>query len=115
MLGLDIKRTPSKKKQIAVLETEVTKRDDLIVDIERRLTERDAAMLKVRADVAARVRIGHHPLDVINLTSKVRGEVESSLLVQYVGDKIVVTAARHLTDAEYNQLVDILGFKLNRT
>jgi len=41
--------------------------------------------------------------------------VESSLLVEYAGDKIVVTATRHLTEAEYNKVVDILGFQLNRT
>jgi len=99
---------------------------DVEKDAEERIqaTERNAAQqiqaartetTLVRQDVAKRVRVGHRMLDCINLTSKARGEVEPSVLVEYDGEKIVVTAKRHLTEPEYNQLVDILGFPLNRT
>ena len=86
-----IARTPSKKDQIAALENEVAKRDGIVKDTERKLAERDDAMLKLRANIASRVRVGHRALDVINLTSQLRGEVESSLLVEYAGDKISCT------------------------
>jgi len=109
MFGITVKREKTERTKQAAQAQAVA------AEILAIKTKADRDIEFVRQDVAKRVRVGHRNLDMVNLTAKARGEVESSILIEYDMEKIVVTARRHLTTAEINRLDDILGFTLNRT
>ena len=85
-----------------------------IARLRDKIAKQEAAIAGFRKTYVGRVRIGFKPLSPMDLTAQVR-PIESSLVVDYDGSFIVVTGQRELTEAEYNQLVSILGFELNRT
>ena len=64
---------------------------------------------------ATRVRIGSINIDPIEMTSRLRGTVNSSLRVEWDGQKLVIYGNRELTDPELNQLKSVLAWELNRT
>jgi len=76
-------------------------------------TERVAVTGLLRA-ARRLVRIGSFPFDPIELTARIRG-VEPSLRIEYDGVRIVVTARRALTEAEFNRVCADMGFRLDRT
>ena len=83
-------------------------------DLEEESTRLKHELSILRVELG-RHRIGFKPLNLINITSELRGRVEGSLTLDYDGNKIELRGDRPLEEAEYNLVVSILGFELNGT
>ena len=78
-----------------------------------KLAEENLATLT--ATHATRIRIGSVNIDPIEMTSRLRGTINSSLRVEWDGQKLVIYGNRELTEPELNQLKSVLAWELNRT
>lgn len=104
MLGLKVVKKSEWDKSQANIAGLVTAHEDLEYKVKQ-----------VTQYYAQRVRIGHKPFNVFNVTATLRGQVDPSLVVDYDGNQIIVSGDAPLSEAQYNHVVSILGFELNRT
>lgn len=61
------------------------------------------------------VRLGVRYFDPLASQAELRGRVEPTIKIEIYPDKWVFKCRRLLEESEYNQLVGILGFKLDRS
>lgn len=85
-----------------------------IVSADERCKVAEAECARIMACHATRVRIGHIPIDPIEMTARARA-VEGSIRCEWDLEKIVVYAGRPLTEAEYNATVAAIFPTFNRT
>ena len=84
-------------------------------EAEQRAKESSEQLATLSAMHATRIRIGSVSIDPIEMTSRLRGTVNSSLRVEWDGQKLVIYGDRQLTEPELNQLKSVLAWDLNRT
>lgn len=96
------------EQHIVVQDNKIYAQAEEMDELKRKLTE-------VTGYYAQRVRIGHKPMNVYSITAQLRGQVDSSLIFEYDGNQVIVSGNSPLEDAQYNKVVSILGFELNRT
>ena len=83
--------------------------------LEEDLTRAQTELIVTTNVLRSTVRIGFKPLNLINVTSELRRRVEGSLTLDYDGNNITLRGNRPLEESEFNLVVSILGFSLNRT
>lgn len=99
----------------ALQEQHITNQDLKIQAQEESLDELKRRLTEVTDYYAQRVRIGHKPMNVYSITAQLRGQVDTSMVFGYDGNQVIVSANNHISEAQYNKVVSILGFELNRT
>ena len=106
---------PFKKKPSAVVD--LADRRDLADALDREQKRSDKLTQEVQRLQARGQsrRVGFKKLDPIDLTAQLRGRVDSTINVDYDGRALTVHCDRRLSESEYNLVVSILGFELNRT
>ena len=78
-------------------------------EAQQRAKESAEQLATLSAMHATRIRIGSVNIDPIELTSRLRGTVNSGLRVEWDGQKLVIYGNRELTEPELNQLKSVLA------